>query len=135
MLDGFPRTVAQAKALDEMLSAQGLGLSKVVSFLVDQAELVSRLSGRLVCSKCGASFHEVSRPPVKAGTCDSCGSPIIKRDDDRPEVVQTRLETFKASTKPVEEFYRNSGRLSEIDAKGSEKEINQRILKAIGGAP
>lgn len=135
MLDGFPRTVTQAEALDHMLLNQGLALGVVVSFLVDKNELVSRLSGRLVCSKCGSSFHEVTKKPVKAGVCDVCGGPIIKREDDRPDVVQARLETFLASTKPVESFYRASGRLREIDAKGTEGEIYQRIINAIGGAP
>lgn len=135
MLDGFPRTVAQAEALDAMLNAQKLSMEHVVSFAVDRAELIDRLSGRLVCSKCGASYHERSKPPSKAGVCDVCGGPVIKRDDDRAEVVETRLETFLASTKPVEDFYRAQGRLREIDAQGAEKEVFQRIIKAIGGAP
>ena len=135
MLDGFPRTVAQAEALDKMLGSQGLGMEHVVSFKVDRKELVDRLSGRLVCSKCGASYHERSKPPVKAGVCDSCGGPVIKREDDKPAVVETRLETFLASTKPVEDFYRAKGRLREVDAQGAESEILERIMKAIGRAP
>ncbi len=91
MLDGFPRTVAQAEALDTMLADQGLSMEHVVSFLVDRKELVSRLSGRLVCSNCGASYHEGTKPPKKAGVCDNCGSPVIKREDDRAEVVEARL--------------------------------------------
>jgi adenylate kinase len=135
MLDGFPRTVAQADALDSMLKAQGLNLDHVVSFVVDRAELVQRLSGRLVCSKCGASYHERSKPPVNPGVCDHCGGQVIKRADDRAEVVETRLETFLSSTKPVEDYYRSKGKLRALDAQGSEKEIFQRIMKAIGGAP
>lgn len=134
MLDGFPRTVAQAEALDQMLQDLGLSMEHVVSFLVDRKELVSRLSGRLVCSNCGASYHEATKAPKKAGICDNCGSPVIKRDDDRAEVVEARLETFQASTKPVEEFYRAKGRLREVQASGQEKEVFQRILKAIGEA-
>lgn len=135
MLDGFPRTVAQAEALDKMLGAQKLSLEHVVSFKVDRKELVGRLSGRLVCSKCGASYHDTSKPPVKAGVCDVCGGSVIKRDDDKPAVVETRLETFLASTKPVEEFYRARGRLREVNAEGSEADILGRILGAIGRAP
>lgn len=135
MLDGFPRTVAQAEALDKMLGSQGLGMEHVVSFKVDRKELVDRLSGRLVCSKCGASYHEKTKPPVKAGVCDSCGGPVIKREDDKPAVVETRLETFLASTKPVEDFYRAKGRLREVDAQGAENEILERIMRAIGRAP
>lgn len=135
MLDGFPRTVAQAEALDLMLGAQSLKMDHVVSFVVDRKELVSRLSGRLVCSKCGASYHETTKPPSRAGVCDICGGSVIKRDDDKPAVVETRLETFLASTKPVEDFYRAKGRLREVDAQGSENEIFERIMKAIGRTP
>jgi len=134
MLDGFPRTVAQAEALDQMLKVQGLSLGAVVSFVVDRQELIGRLSGRLVCSQCGTSYHEQTKPPHKAGICDVCGGPVIKREDDKPAVVATRLETFLASTKPVEDFYRAQGRLKEVNAVGSEKEIFQRIVTAIGGA-
>jgi adenylate kinase len=132
MLDGFPRTVSQAESLDTMLKDQGLALGAVVSFMVNHNELIARLSGRLMCSKCGTSYHEQSKPPRVAGVCDVCGSAVIKREDDKPAVVQTRLQTFLASTKPVEDFYRAKGRLNEIDAVGTESEIYERILKAIG---
>jgi adenylate kinase len=131
MLDGFPRTVAQAEALDQMLEAQDLALDKVISFVVDRKELVSRLSGRLVCSKCGASYHELTKRPARPGICDICGGDVIKREDDKPAVVETRLETFLKATKPVEDFYRSRGRLSEVNAQGSEGEIFQRILSAL----
>ncbi len=134
MLDGFPRTVAQAAALDEMLAKLGKKMEHVVSFLVDQVELVDRLAGRLVCSSCGASYHETTKPPRKAGICDICGGMVIKRDDDKAEVVKARLETFQASTKPVEEYYRAKGRLRDVVASGTENEVFQRILAAIGGA-
>ena len=132
MLDGFPRTVSQAESLDTMLKDQGLALGAVVSFMVNHDELIARLSGRLVCSKCGTSYHEQSKPPRVAGVCDVCGSTVIKREDDKPAVVQTRLQTFLASTKPVEDFYRVKGRLKEVNAVGTEDEIYGRILKAIG---
>lgn len=134
MLDGFPRTVAQAEALDSMLAGQSLALDCVVSFLVDRKELVERLSGRLVCSNCGTSYHEKTKQPAKAGICDNCGGNVTKRADDQPAVVETRLETFLAATKPVEDFYRSRGRLREVKASGPEKEVFQRILQAIGGA-
>ena len=135
MLDGFPRTVAQAEALDQMLGKEKLSLSNVVSFVVNRQELVDRLSGRLVCSNCGASYHERTKPPVQAGKCDVCGGAVIKREDDKPSVVETRLETFLASTKPVAEFYRGQGRLREVSAEGPEDEVFARIMKAIGGRP
>lgn len=134
MLDGFPRTVAQAEALDSMLRAQSLVLEHVVSFRVNRKELIERLSGRLVCSNCAASYHERSKPPVKPGICDVCGAPVVKRDDDKPEVVETRLETFLASTKPVEDFYRAKGRLREVNAEGPEAAVLGRILASIGRA-
>jgi len=135
LLDGFPRTVAQAEALDSMLDSMGLSLEHVISFAVDQVELVDRLAGRLVCSSCGASYHEKTKPPVKAGICDVCGGPVIKRDDDRAEVVQARLKTFKAETQPVEGFYQGKGKLRELDARGSEREVFLRILAALGVNP
>jgi adenylate kinase len=134
MLDGFPRTVAQAQALDQMLLDQGMALGRVFSFVVDRKELVGRLSGRLVCSNCGASFHEVTKRPARLGVCDLCGGAVIKREDDQAAVVEARLETFLASTKPVEDFYRAKGRLTEVDAQGTEGEIFQRILAALKGA-
>jgi adenylate kinase len=135
MLDGFPRTVAQAEALDQMLESQGLTLEHVVSFLVDRVELVDRLSGRMVCSSCGASYHELTKPPKTGGVCDICGGTVVKRDDDKAEVVEARLETFQASTKPVEEFYRTQGRLREVQAEGDEGAVFRRVLQAVGGAP
>lgn len=132
ILDGFPRTVAQAEALSELLGSLSLKMDKVLSFVVNRDELISRLSGRLVCSQCGASYHQLSKPPRVAGVCDVCGSAVIQRNDDKPDVVKNRLDTFLASTKPVEEFYRAEGNLSEIDAQGSEAEVLRRILTAIG---
>jgi len=132
MLDGFPRTVAQAEALDRMLADQKLTMDHVVNFVVDRNELVERLSGRLVCSKCGASYHETTKSPRRPGKCDVCDGPVVKREDDTPAVVETRLETFLSSTKPVEDFYRSKGRLREVDAQGSESDIFERIINAIG---
>lgn len=132
LLDGFPRTVAQAKALDEMLGDMGLTLEHVISFLVDKVELVDRLAGRLVCSSCGASYHEKTKPPIQSGVCDICKGKVIKRDDDRADVVEARLETFRAATKPVEDYYRTQGRLREINAEGSESDVFLRILNVLG---
>lgn len=134
MLDGFPRTVAQAEALDGMLGGVRKALNKVISFQVNRQELVNRLAGRLVCSNCGASYHESSKPPRNSGVCDACGGPVIKREDDKPEVVEARLETFLASTKPVADFYRTQGRLAEVDAEGRESDIFERIMRAVGGS-
>lgn len=132
MLDGFPRTVAQAESLDQMLASLRLSLQYVISFLVDRSELVARLSGRLVCSNCGTSFHELTKKPKVEGICDACGGSLIKRKDDQKDVVETRLKNFLESTKPVEDFYRNQGRLFSVDASGSEPEVFGRILKVFG---
>jgi len=131
LLDGFPRTVAQAEALDEMLSGQGLKLDHVVSFQVKERELVDRLAGRIVCSSCGASYHVKTKPPKAEGICDICGGTVIKRDDDKADVVQARLDTFMEATAPVEEYYHKKGRLKKIDALGNESEVLGRILGII----
>ena len=132
MLDGFPRTVAQAEALDRMFNEKGLKLDKVLNFSVSSEELVSRLGGRLVCASCGSSFHEKAKMPKCLGICDNCGGPLVRRKDDAPEVILTRLENFRSSTQPVEVFYDKSFRLEQIDAMGTETEIFNRILRALG---
>lgn len=134
LLDGFPRTVAQAKTLDGMLEAVNKPLNQVLSFVVNEAEVIKRLSGRLTCGNCGASYHETQKPTKKPGICDSCGSDkLLKRDDDKPEVVRARLETFKAETKPVEVYYEKKGMLHKIDAEGTPAQVESRILQAIRG--
>lgn len=132
MLDGFPRTVAQAEALERMLSGLSRTIDHVVSFHVDQEELVHRLSGRLVCSNCGSSFHDQDKPPKSKGKCDVCASGLIKRDDDAPGVVRHRLETFLKSTAPVEQYYKAKGVLRQLDALGAEEEVFERILSVVG---
>lgn len=132
MLDGFPRTVAQAEALDKVLENQALKMGRVLSFRVNEEELTTRLSGRLVCSGCGASFHEVNKPPRVKDVCDVCGGGLIRRKDDSPEVIKHRLATFRASTAPVEAYYQARGVLVEINAEGREDEVFMRILNAVG---
>lgn len=130
LLDGFPRTVPQAEALSSMLESFGLKIDHVVSFKVDREELIERLSGRIICGNCGASFHETNRPPKKEGICDDCGSENLKRrPDDQRDVVGTRLDTFNRETAPVEGYYLERGLLRELDAKGDFEEI-QNSLKA-----
>lgn len=133
LLDGFPRTVPQAEALETMLAKAEKPISRVVSFQVDEEELVSRLSGRVVCGDCGASFHEQSRPPKELGQCDYCGAANLKkREDDKPEVVRNRLQAFAQQTAPVEEFYKEKGLLSQIDATGDFDDIYGRLRGAMG---
>ena len=132
LLDGFPRTVAQAKSLDSMLEAASKHIGGVLSFIVNEAEVIRRLSGRITCGVCGASYHEADKPPKKQGVCDSCGSDkLLTRDDDRADVVKARLETFQAETKPVEVYYERKGMLYKINAEGSPKDVETRILQAV----
>lgn len=132
MLDGFPRTVAQAEALEQMLQRLSRSIDHVLSFQVEREELVKRLSGRLVCSGCGTSFHENSKTPKLKGICDACGGALVRREDDAPDVVRARLEIFTRSTAPVEEYYRKAGVLRVLDAVGTESEVFNRILSVIG---
>ncbi len=133
LLDGFPRTVPQAEALETMLAAASKPISKVVSFQVNEEELVTRLSGRVVCGDCGASFHEDTKPPKQAGQCDYCSSKNLKkRDDDKPEVVRNRLQAFQKQTSPVEDFYKTKGLLSQIDAMGEFENVYSRLREAMG---
>jgi adenylate kinase len=114
-LDGFPRTVKQAQALDELLEEMELHLDKVVSIEVPEDEIVARLSGRIGCTRCGEIYHFRSKPPKREGLCDKCNSPLIVRGDDKPEVIRQRLHVFRENTFPVIEFYDEQGRLQCVD--------------------
>jgi adenylate kinase len=116
ILDGFPRTVPQAKALDDMLARHGLKLDHVILMEVDEAELTQRLAGRFTCRKCGASYHERNHRPQKDGVCDSCGgTEFVHRPDDRPEAVQKRFAVYREQTAPILPYYRDRGILETID--------------------
>jgi len=132
LLDGFPRTEAQAEALDSMLLDVGKPLQKVISFQVDEEELIQRLTGRIVCSSCGASFHETNKPPKLQGKCDYCGSTeLAKRSDDSAEVVRARLKTFQTETAPVEGYYAQKNLLQKIPAMGDPDVISDRVFQAL----
>ena len=128
ILDGVPRTLAQAKALDEM----GIRLDHVVSLEIDDAVIEGRMTGRRVCPKCGASYHITANPPKKNDTCDQCGEGLIIRKDDAPETVRHRLEVYHASTEILKDFYGKLGRLVCINGSQSIEGANEDILKAIG---
>lgn len=118
LLDGFPRTVEQAAALEAMLAEVGTTLDGAVFLELGDAEIVARLSGRRVCRDCRANFHLTNKPPRVPGVCDHCGGELVHRDDDRPEAIRTRLAAYHATARPVVEFYRARGLLREIDASG-----------------
>ena len=128
ILDGVPRTLAQAEALD----AKGVKIDHVVSIEVDDSEIEGRMTGRRVCSKCGASYHVVANPPKTEGVCDHCGSELIIRKDDKPETVRHRLEVYHASTEVLKGFYEKLGRLRLVNGSQSIEGANEDILKAIG---
>ncbi|MFI4913044.1 MAG: adenylate kinase [Sedimentisphaeraceae bacterium JB056] len=132
ILDGFPRTVNQAKALDEALEKLNCDLDAVVELIVADEEVASRLTKRRVCLNCGATYHlEYSKPKVD-GICDSCGRELIQRDDDTEEVIFSRLATYHKQTEPIIDYYKNSGKkLISIDAAGSIDEITKELTSAI----
>ena len=128
ILDGVPRTLAQAEALE----AKGIRIDHVVSIEVDDSAIESRMTGRRVCPKCGASYHIVANPPKKDGSCDACGSELIVRKDDAPETVRKRLQVYHASTEVLKDFYGKLGRLRTVNGSQSIEGANEDILKAIG---
>ena len=128
ILDGVPRTLAQAEALE----AKGVRIDHVVSIEVDDREIEGRMTGRRVCSKCGASYHVVANPSKTEGICDSCGGELMIRKDDKPETVRHRLEVYHASTEVLKSFYEKLGRLVLVNGSQSIEGANEDILKAIG---
>ena len=131
LLDGFPRTVAQAEALEKLLNSQKLTLNAVLSYELPIEQIVSRLSGRRTCSKCKAVFHVQTRPSKKEGICDHCGGELLQREDDRPESVRVRMAAYETSTAPLADFYRKRGLLVPVSAEGKPEEIYQRTLTAL----
>ena len=133
MLDGFPRNTEQATALDEALSRQGKQIDKAVYIKVNTEELVRRLAGRWNCKQCGAVYHEVSAPPRQSEICDNCGSALYQREDDKPEVVRTRLEVNLKNTEPLLAYYCEQGKVIEIDGERDPDAITQDIAKVLAG--
>ena len=128
ILDGFPRTVPQAEALEEMLTRRGRGLDHVILIEVDEAALVDRLSGRFTCAQCGASYHARYNPPRGDGVCDVCGSrEFVHRPDDRPDAVAARLEVYRRQTAPILPFYRSRCILRIVDGRAGIDVVTRRI--------
>jgi adenylate kinase len=131
LLDGFPRTVAQAEALEKLLAGEKLKLDAVLSYELPLEQVVARLSGRRTCPNCKAVFHIDARPPKVAGVCDHCGGKLYQREDDRPESIRVRMEAYERSTAPLAEFYRQRNLLLAITAEGSPEEIFKRSLDTL----
>jgi len=132
MLDGFPRNLEQARALDEALSREGKQIDEALYIKVSTEELVRRLAGRWSCPQCGAVYHEQSRPPMKPGVCDNCGAALYQREDDRPEVVRTRLEVNQKNLQPLLDYYDGRGKLREVDGERDPETISKDLGRLIG---
>jgi adenylate kinase len=133
VMDGYPRTLAQARAFDQVLQEQNLDLTGVVSLAVDDAEIVRRLSGRWSCPQpgCKATYHTVNNPPKLAGVCDRCGTKLVQRDDDKEETVRERLRVYHGNTVELIPYYRERGLLREVSGDGDIEDIYATILRAL----
>lgn len=133
LLDGFPRTIPQAEALNVTLKSLGLDLDGVISIEVPEQDLLARLTGRRVCKNCGASFHVLYNPPKTDGVCDVCGGVLYQRDDDKEETIKTRLDVNRENTQVLKDFYAEAGLLKEINGTGEFSEVFDRICQVIEG--
>ena len=131
ILDGFPRTVPQAKALEVLLKRYGLSVGKAVFLEVPREQLLTRLAGRRVCQKCGAVFHVATKPTRRAGVCDVCGGQVVQRKDDFEDVILTRLEAYDLSTAPLKDYYGVSGQLAKVDGTGDTESVFYRVRAQI----
>lgn len=127
ILDGVPRTIAQAEAIETM----GIRIDKVLELQVEDSVIVERMSGRRVCEHCGASYHLVAVPPKVPGVCDSCGGKLIQRHDDEPETVKHRLEVYHKETEPLKDFYAERGLLRSVENQPSVEATTKAILNAL----
>ena len=131
ILDGFPRNVNQARALDEPLSRRSKTIDKVIYIRVSEEELIKRLSGRWICRKCQTPYHAISSPPKIWGKCDRCGGELYQRPDDTPETVEKRLQVYFNETAPLIDYYTQADKLIEVDGEGDVDEVARRIINAI----
>jgi len=127
MLDGFPRTIPQAEALDEALAQRGSGIEAVLYIQVPEDLLMARLTGRWSCPQCGAIYHQLTSPPKAAGVCDACGSKLTQRADDQPDTVAKRLETNRAWTEALASYYELQGKLHGVDGTGEPGDVTERL--------
>jgi adenylate kinase len=133
ILDGFPRTVAQAQSLGDVLKELGLKLDAVVSIEVNRASLVNRLTARRTCKECGGIFNVATQPAAASGVCPTCGGALYQRDDDTVETVTNRLDVYDRSTAPLVDYYRKAGLLKTVDGNASADHVFSQVVAAIGG--
>ena len=131
ILDGFPRNVAQGEALENLLKGHDLTIDKALFLEVPLEKLMGRLTGRRVCTACGATYHVTASPPKKEGVCDKCGGQVIQRADDKEDVIRTRLMAYEESTKPLKDFYKSAKKLVELDGLGATEDVYARIEKQL----
>lgn len=131
VLDGFPRTVRQAEALDEILFEMDMGLDKVVSIEVPEEVIVHRLAGRMGCTKCGEIYHSRNKPPKREGLCDRCNGPLFVRSDDQEETIRERLRQFRENTAPVIDYYAKTGSLQRVDGSVGPEETYAAIVAPV----
>jgi adenylate kinase len=131
ILDGFPRNLEQAKALDKALAKQSKSIDRAVYIKVSEGELLKRLGGRWICRNCQAPYHEVDSPSKVAGKCDRCSGELYQRADDKAETVKKRLEVYFKETSPLIDYFKKAGKLLEINGEGNAAVINQRILTGL----
>jgi len=133
ILDGFPRTIAQAEALEALLAELGFALAVVPYIKVPEDVLLARLAGRWTCRKCGAMYHQLFSPPQEAGVCDRCGGELYQRPDDTPETQKHRIQVYFDQTAPLIDYYREKGLLREVDGRPGIEEIQTELLKVARG--
>ncbi len=131
LLDGFPRTVVQANALERMMEKMGLAIDHVINIEIEMEELIRRLRGRRTCSRCGAMYHVLFTPPRKDGMCDICGGALYQRDDDKEKAIRSRLQFYSRQTGPVIQYYDAQGLVRSINGVGHIDDIFHRIVEAI----
>jgi adenylate kinase len=132
LLDGFPRTVEQAEALDKYLSEQGKAVDKVLDIDVPKEELMKRLTSRRVCRSCGATYNVIAIPPKKEGICDDCGGELYQRDDDTAETVENRIEVYNTQTKPLIAYYEDKGNIVHLDGSIGFEKLFAEIVSLLG---
>lgn len=131
VLDGYPRSLAQAETLEGLVQAQGCVVTRTLYLVISDDEMVRRLSGRLTCRACGRTCHETSQPPARPGVCDACGGELFRRADDEPATIRERVALFHRMIEPLLDFYRRSGRLVEVAAEGPAKEVSARVIASL----
>ncbi len=133
LLDGFPRTIEQARALEGILKGVKRSLDGAINYFAPESLIIERLAGRRVCKQCRTGYHVANKPPRVAGKCDACGGELIQRDDDKPEAIRTRLHAYAATCDPVLDYYRRQGLLREIDASGDPESVFAHTRAVIQG--